>query len=68
MARPAFKRWWTRYVPVQIERSTFVLLATFLIDHFELFGLKQTVNHALGRPAPQPAFKSASSTGGGGIR
>jgi len=101
MARPAFKRWWTRYVPPQVERSTFVLLATallalmawqwrplpepvwrienptgvailsgislvgwtivliatFLIDHFELFGLKQTFNYALGRPVPHPAFK-----------
>jgi protein-S-isoprenylcysteine O-methyltransferase Ste14 len=85
MARPAFKRWWTRFVPPPIERSTYVLFAslalivmfalwrplpqtiwdippgpaaiavttlfwagwaivltsTFLINHFELFGLKQ---------------------------
>lgn len=101
MARPAFKRWWTRFVPPAIERSTFVLLATailavmawqwrplptviwqvqnpigiavlsgislagwgivlistFLIDHFELFGLAQTVAYATGRPAPHPTFK-----------
>jgi protein-S-isoprenylcysteine O-methyltransferase Ste14 len=85
MARPAFKRWWTRFVPKPVERSTYVLfsslalialfaywqpiggviwdvqdpvgqavlyglfafgwglvlLATFLINHFDLFGLRQ---------------------------
>jgi len=85
MARPAFKRWWTRLVPRTIERSTYVLLSslalfllywqwrtmpavvwdvtwmagraglwilfglgwatvllsTFMINHFDLFGLRQ---------------------------
>jgi methanethiol S-methyltransferase len=87
MARPAFKRWWTRIVPQPMERSTYVLLSslllcllfavwrplsapiwtvestvgaallsslfwlgwltvlcsTFMISHFELFGLKQAI-------------------------
>ena len=85
MARPAFKRWFTKFVPEAAERSTYVLMSslllvglflmwqpiggtvwdapegvvrtaitvfymlgwalllytTFLIDHFDLFGLKQ---------------------------
>ena len=85
MARPAFKRWWTRLVPHSVERSTYVLFAsallallcwqwrpidatiwrvengagvlalqalfclgwgivlvsTFMINHFDLFGLRQ---------------------------
>lgn len=89
MARPGFKRWWTRIVPHAAERSTFVLVATallallmwqwrpipavlwdvqfpaariaiygvftlgvaivllssFLIDHFDLFGLRQVFLH-----------------------
>ena len=31
MARPAFKRWWTQYGPVQIERSTYVLLSGLVL-------------------------------------
>jgi methanethiol S-methyltransferase len=102
MARPAFKRWWTRIVPPAAERSTFVLLAslallfmvlewrplpgtvwdlsgssagallhgiyalgwglvlvaTFQIDHFELFGLKQAWQSLSGRAAPTPAFRT----------
>lgn len=102
MARPGFKRWWTRFVPKPVERSTYVLLAsvalialfvhwhpipalvwdvsggplatmlnvihwagwgmvllsTFLIDHFELFGLKQVLARLTGRELPAPVFRT----------
>jgi protein-S-isoprenylcysteine O-methyltransferase Ste14 len=100
MARPAFKRWWTRVIPPSAERSTYVLVtnaclivlvvawrpitaeiwhvvaqpwralliavgfvgwlmvlvSTFLIDHFDLFGLRQVVARLTGRRAVEHAF------------
>jgi protein-S-isoprenylcysteine O-methyltransferase Ste14 len=102
MARQEFKRWWLRYVPKSVERSTYVLFAslallllfwqwrpikdvvwqvsdptiamtltalsllgfvlvfvsTFLINHFELFGLHQVVNNLAGRDMPPLKFKT----------
>ena len=102
MARPGFKRWWARFVPQSIERSTYVLFSslalvllfwqwrpipavvweitnpmiamallglsfigwlivltsTFLINHFELFGLHQVTNNLTGQPMPEPRFRT----------
>ena len=102
MARPAFKRWWTRLVPPAVERTTFVLLAslalillywqwrpmtdiiwsvtdplgatvlevvsgigwtvvlasTFMINHFELFGLRQVLARLLRQELPPAKFKT----------
>ncbi|MBV8856372.1 MAG: isoprenylcysteine carboxylmethyltransferase family protein [Acidobacteria bacterium] len=102
MARPWFKRAWTRVVPEAAERSTYVLFSslallllfwqwrpvggvvwsvggragrlgvyglylfgwllllasTFMIDHFDLFGLRQVWRHLLGRPDAQPEFRT----------
>lgn len=102
MARPEFKRVWTRVVPESVERATFVLFAslvlillywqwrplpaivwqveselamtvlwavfwlgwglvlfsTFLINHFELFGLCQVWARLTGRSIPAPEFKT----------
>jgi protein-S-isoprenylcysteine O-methyltransferase Ste14 len=101
MARPTFKRWWTRFVPEPIERSTYVMasnivviallafwqpmphvlwnveqpmartglwalaalgwvlvpLATFFINHFDLFGTRQVWMHFKGQPYTHLPFQ-----------
>lgn len=52
MARPGFKRWWTRVIPEPIERSTYVLLASGTL--ILLF--------ALWRPMPQPIWDVTGNT------
>ena len=37
---------------------TLVLVSTFLISHFELFGVTQVVMHWLGRAVPETAFRT----------
>jgi methanethiol S-methyltransferase len=54
MARPAFKRWWTQFVPEPIERSTYVLFSSIaLILTFAFWqplgGAIWTVENATGR-------------------
>jgi protein-S-isoprenylcysteine O-methyltransferase Ste14 len=37
---------------------TVLLISTFLINHFELFGLRQVFAHLRGREVPKPEFKT----------
>lgn len=54
MARPRFKRWWTRMVPAEIERSTYVLsscvaLAAIMLLWQPLGGVVWEVTHPVAR-------------------
>jgi len=105
MARKPFKAWITRFLPVHLERSTYVLatgiilgllvwqweplggviwsispgsllyyvlytlyfggwivlfVSTFLINHFDLFGLRQVYLHAMDKPYENVKFKIVS--------
>jgi protein-S-isoprenylcysteine O-methyltransferase Ste14 len=61
MARPAFKRWLTRLVPVQIERSTYVLvssatLAVIMVLWQPMGGLVWHVENALAAAAIRAVY------------
>jgi protein-S-isoprenylcysteine O-methyltransferase Ste14 len=45
-------------VAVSLAGWTLVLLSSFAIDHFELFGLRQVFDAALGREPPLPVFRT----------
>ncbi|MCD6040427.1 MAG: hypothetical protein K0R40_30 [Burkholderiales bacterium] len=61
MARPAFKRWWTRLVPHPVERSTYVLLASLILALLfwkwqPITGVVWSVEQPAGRMALQALF------------
>jgi hypothetical protein len=43
---------------VQAAGWLMVLASTFMIDHFELFGVKQVLARLSGRPLPPPVFRT----------
>jgi protein-S-isoprenylcysteine O-methyltransferase Ste14 len=45
-------------IGVSLVGWVLVFTSTFLINHFELFGLHQVVNNLAGRSAPQARFKT----------
>jgi protein-S-isoprenylcysteine O-methyltransferase Ste14 len=61
MARPTFKRWWTRFVPEPIERSTYVLLSCLAVillmwQWRPIGGVVWDVTHPVGRWALHGLF------------
>ncbi|WFU13802.1 methanethiol S-methyltransferase [Bradyrhizobium sp. CB3481] len=53
MARPAFKRWWTRIIPTSCERSTYVLISSLLLIliFWQWRPIAPTIWHVEGWPA-----------------
>ena len=48
----------TALVGVSLLGWLIVLISTFLINHFELFGLHQVANNLTGTPMPEPLFRT----------
>lgn len=48
----------TTVMAISVLGWLIVLTSTFLINHFELFGLHQVLNNLIGRPMPQPRFRT----------
>ena len=53
MARPIFKRWWTKIVPASCERSTYVLMSSLLLIliFWQWRPIVTTIWHVDGGPA-----------------
>lgn len=64
MARPGFKRWWSRVVPASVERSTYVLLSSLaLILLFTQWRPLQGVVWEVGNPAAAFAIRGLYVSG-----
>ena len=74
--RPIPEPVWTVQNPIAVAAVTAIfwlgwgmlLVSTFLISHFELFGLSQVFARLLGRELPAPQFHRRCCTGMSGTR